>query len=252
MAIIKSFISAVSLYSKIPMPNLDYKEGEDRFSICFFPVIGLIILGLMELVAYLNTYFSLGSVSMAIIIALIPVIITGGIHLDGFMDVMDGVHSYAGREKRLEILEDPHIGAFCVIKLLEVAGLWMLFIIETKSRFYLLAGCGFVISRALSGIALVTFKPAKEGGMLYFTRSHSSSSCKIVLVMWAAVVYVICLCLYKIAAILPVVLSVASFFYYRYRSEKDFGGITGDIAGCFLVMTETAWLFGIFIMGLFI
>ena len=35
--------------------------------------------------------------------------------MDGFMDTMDAVHSYGDRTKKLEILKDPHLGAFAVI-----------------------------------------------------------------------------------------------------------------------------------------
>ena len=49
--------------------------------------------------------------------ALIPVWITGGIHLDGYADTCDALSSYGDREKKLEILKDPHCGAFAVIRL---------------------------------------------------------------------------------------------------------------------------------------
>ena len=45
----------------------------------------------------------------------IPLLVTGGFHLDGYMDTMDALHSYQKKEKKLEILKDPHIGAFSVI-----------------------------------------------------------------------------------------------------------------------------------------
>ena len=45
----------------------------------------------------------------------IILLVTGGIHMDGYMDTMDALHSYGSREKKLEILKDSHIGAFAVI-----------------------------------------------------------------------------------------------------------------------------------------
>ena len=45
----------------------------------------------------------------------IILLVTGGIHMDGYMDTMDALHSYGNREKKLEILKDSHIGAFAVI-----------------------------------------------------------------------------------------------------------------------------------------
>ena len=43
--------------------------------------------------------------------------VTGGFHIDGFMDTMDAFHSYKPREEKLAILKDSHIGAFAVIML---------------------------------------------------------------------------------------------------------------------------------------
>ena len=49
------------------------------------------------------------------ITAAIPLVITGGFHVDGFMDTMDALCSNQGRERKLEILKDPHTGAFACI-----------------------------------------------------------------------------------------------------------------------------------------
>ena len=35
--------------------------------------------------------------------------------MDGFLDTMDAIHSYGDRSRKLEILKDPHLGAFAVI-----------------------------------------------------------------------------------------------------------------------------------------
>ena len=45
----------------------------------------------------------------------LPVLLNGGIHMDGFLDVTDAKSSYGDREKKLEILKDPHTGAFAII-----------------------------------------------------------------------------------------------------------------------------------------
>ena len=56
--------------------------------------------------------------------SIIPILITGGFHIDGFMDTQDAINSYKPREKKLEILKDPHIGAFAVISLLAYSIFW--------------------------------------------------------------------------------------------------------------------------------
>ena len=46
---------------------------------------------------------------------LLPVLVTGGIHMDGFLDTTDALSSWQPREKKLEILKDSHAGAFAII-----------------------------------------------------------------------------------------------------------------------------------------
>lgn len=52
---------------------------------------------------------------LTILLVLIPIFITGGIHLDGFLDTQDALSSYQPMERRLEILKDSHAGAFAII-----------------------------------------------------------------------------------------------------------------------------------------
>lgn len=49
------------------------------------------------------------------VLILIPVLITGGIHLDGLLDTADALSSYKTKEEKLEILKDSHAGAFAII-----------------------------------------------------------------------------------------------------------------------------------------
>ena len=54
-------------------------------------------------------------VSCTMVLVIVPVVITGGIHVDGLLDTSDALSSWRDREKRLEILKDSHAGAFAVI-----------------------------------------------------------------------------------------------------------------------------------------
>ena len=46
---------------------------------------------------------------IALVLCVYPYVVTGAIHLDGFMDVVDAVRSCAGKERRREILKDSHV-----------------------------------------------------------------------------------------------------------------------------------------------
>ena len=115
---VKSLIIAFSMYSKIPMPHLNLEEKDMRYVMGFFPLVGL-VLGACQFIWYkLSVFLGVPNVSRALIFLVLPVIVTGGIHVDGYMDTSDAIHSYGDREKKLSILKDSHIGAFAVIRLL--------------------------------------------------------------------------------------------------------------------------------------
>ena len=114
MDLFGSFVIACSMYSRIPMPQVDWTENRMKYAMCFFPVIGAVIGGLLYLWIYL-TGDSTGSLFRAAVAVLIPIIITGGIHLDGLLDTADALSSYKSMEEKLEILKDSHTGAFAII-----------------------------------------------------------------------------------------------------------------------------------------
>ena len=97
----------------------------------------------------------------------LPIFITGGIHMDGFMDTVDALASHQPREKKLEILKDPHCGAFAVLYcgvylLLDFGLLCALFAAKMVTVCCLV----FVLSRALSALCALTMPSARKAGML--------------------------------------------------------------------------------------
>lgn len=80
-----------------------------------FPLVGVIEGCLLGLWLFIAAQFNLSVGIRFLWASAIPFLVTGGIHMDGFMDTMDAVHSYGDRTKKLEILKDPHLGAFAVI-----------------------------------------------------------------------------------------------------------------------------------------
>ena len=159
---------AFSIYSKIPVPQFEWKEEDMEYMMCFFPwiggVIGLFFFGW----AVLCEKFAVGNVCYALIGAAIPLMISGGFHVDGYMDTMDAFHSYQSREKKLEILKDSHIGAFAAIMLalyymIDIAAISE---IHTQKAVSALAAV-FFLARCFSGIAVMTLQPAKKEGLLY-------------------------------------------------------------------------------------
>lgn len=243
MIFLKSLASAFLMYSKIPMPRVEWRDENRRYALCFFPLVGAVIGGALLLWQWLCRWVGFVTLLNAAVCTAIPVLITGGIHLDGFCDVADAVSSHAERSKKLEILSDPRIGAFAAIKL----GVYLL--IQTalfsemaqfrSLRAEIVVAIGFVLSRALSGLAAVCFKNAKSGGSLWaFTEpAHKTVTLAVLGIITA-------LCAFAMIFVSPlcggaaVVASAISLIWYRLFAYKQFGGVTGDTAGWFLQICE--------------
>ena len=103
MKIIKGFVIAFSIYSKIPVPQFDWKEEDMQYHLCFFPLIGLIIGALEAGWFFLGNAVGISHLCKTLIAVAIPLLVTGGFHMDGFMDTMDAFHSYQDKEKKLAI-----------------------------------------------------------------------------------------------------------------------------------------------------
>lgn len=252
MQFIKSFFIAFSIYSKIPVPQFEWKEEDMKYMLCFFPWIGAVIGGCLYLWNRLCVRYAIGELCYVCVGVAIPLLITGGFHVDGFMDTMDAFHSYQPKEKKLEILKDAHIGAFAVIMLALYGLVYLGAFSEVRdvNLFRIVCG-GFFLSRALSGIGVVSFPSAKKDGLLFLFASQSNK--RIV----KGALYLQCLlCMVWMIAPMPlqgsilVTCALGVFGYYYYRCRKELGGITGDTAGYFVVLCEGAMMVAAAVMNI--
>lgn len=249
MHLLKSLAAALSMYSRIPVPAVEWKPENIRYVMCFFPAVGVIVGSLQFLAGWLLlTATDCGNLLFAAVLTGLPVLVTGGIHLDGFADVSDGLASWGDREKKLEIMQDSHMGAFAAIKLcclfLFTAAFWSEVPAGKDSLATLASGFWmYVLSRALSGISVVTFPPAKKDGLLRtFQDTAHKRRVRTVLLIWTAV----CaagMCLWDPVRGCGMLAAAGLVFCYYFRiSKKQFGGTTGDLAGYFLELCELAML----------
>ena len=160
-----SFKIAFSMYSKIPMPKSEWTKENMRYIMCFFPLIGVIIGGLTWLWGYFGKVLVSSHVFYAAVLVLIPVAVSGGIHLDGLLDTSDALHSYQPRERKLEILKDSHAGAFAIITAVVYFLLYLGVYSEITLKSLPVVCIGFVLSRALGGFSIAAFPMAKNTGL---------------------------------------------------------------------------------------
>ena len=152
MIVLQTIAVAFAMFSAIPVPQFDWNEKNMRYAMCAFPLIGAVIGAAWCVCGVLP----LPGLAKAAGFALIPVWITGGIHLDGYADTCDALSSYGDREKKLEILKDPHCGAFAVIRLCSyfLAYFALCTCVSFTPRVGVLWVLALVLERALSGLAV--------------------------------------------------------------------------------------------------
>ena len=130
------------------------------------------------------------SLFFVIFLILIPVFITGGIHLDGFLDTQDALSSWQTKERRLEILKDSHAGAFaiisCTVYFLMYIGVYSCLSVRSME----VIAYSFMLSRTLSGLSVVTFPQARKKGMVAdFSESASTRITRMVLGIYLIVLF---------------------------------------------------------------
>ena len=254
--IIKSILIAFSMYSRIPVPQFKWEEEEYSHAISFLPLVGIVI-GAAEIGAWrLCCLFSVPVFVTALIMCLLPIVLTGGFHLDGYMDVCDALSSYSGRERSLEIMKDPHIGAFAVIgfarfSILFVAAAFMLaWEGEGKPKFagiYQFALL-FVFVRALCGVLSLCLPKAKSDGMLSREAGMTTGADFMFLTFLASVSGLLTIYINVTAGVLTFAAILVFCFYYSYLCKKKFGGVTGDTAGMFIARGE---LIGLLVLAIY-
>ncbi len=253
MAVLKSLCLAFSMYSRIPMPRVDWEEKNMRYVLCFFPWVGLVVGGGMYGLWLLRTWLGVFIPFPVFVLTgtVLPVLITGGIHMDGFMDTMDALCSNQGRERKLEILKDPHTGAFaCIFLVCEMTLYGAALYLLMEERQVLFLGIGFFLSRTLSAFALLTVTNARGSGMAStFSRGARKKTVLAVLMLWLFLAAGTAYFLYGMYGILCVALSLLVFFYYEWMAYRRFGGLTGDLAGWFVVVYELVFVWMSGIMG---
>lgn len=246
-----SLIVAFAMYSKIPVPAADWSKENMKYALCFFPWIGAVI-GTVEYGWFmLAESLRLESVLRAAVMTLIPILITGGIHLDGFLDTMDALSSWKEKEERIAILKDPHAGAFAIISGCVYFTAYI-GIASQVSRTVLPVFClGFLVSRSFSGLSIMYLKNANpKGSAAAFGSGAEKKTVTAALAITLLAAYIGMLCVNRLAGVFGILFSAAVVVFYYFKSKKYFGGVTGDLAGYFLCLCELAVMTGTIIAGI--
>ena len=246
----RALLIAFSTYSALPMPQREWRSEDMAKVLCFLPLVGLIPGALLPLWFLLGQKLAFSRMLTACVAAVLPVLLTGGIHLDGFCDTMDALSSHLPPEKKRAILHDPRAGAFAVIAcgcyLLLYAGL--LSEIATLRQAVML-GVGFVLSRSVCSLLVARLRRYDDSGMLAAVsismdkRAVTAAAGCGILLSSAALFW-----LDWPTALLALAAVAALGLYFRHMVYAEFNGMSGDLAG-WLVQTLELLLAAAIVIG---
>ena len=275
-----AFFMAWGMFLSLPCPFPKWDEAaRSRMLVCF-PFIGAVVGGLWALFAWLLELISCPAPLTAVVLAALPFILTGFIHLDGFSDVSDAILSRRDPETRRRILKDPHIGAFGVIALVllilaqfavflsikkpDAAAISSLalgitpdmlseqlsrpveyslqngIVPSQKAAFLVSLGLIPVVSRACAALAVLNMKPM--AGSQYAAmdgESTKKSGHSVFLAVLLVLSVLIPALLFSLSGLAPFA-AAAAYPICALPAAKNLGGISGDVSGFALTLSELA------------
>lgn len=239
-------VLSLQFLTRLPVPvEAPWNAFTSRWAARVYPLTGIIIGLLPALTVWME--FPVPPAAHAFMIVTFFVWISGGLHLDGWMDTFDAVGANVSLEKKWEIMKDPHVGSFGILSVIFLLG-WKTFIIYEL----LVLGVSpwiFVIVPALGRFTavflLAAVRSAKPHGLARSWQQHISKKDLI-----TAFLPVLIILIWTVDPMLTgVTVSMGIFlFFCRLWIIRNFHGVSGDLAGASIEGGElwgliTAWIF---------
>jgi adenosylcobinamide-GDP ribazoletransferase len=246
---IKELIIVLTFLTRIPLKiNFTYGAEEMGKTSRYFPLAGLIIGLLVAAAVYL---FSFINGQLAAVLGLLTgIILTGGLHLDGFMDTADGIFSARDRERMLEIMKDSRVGAHgvtaCVILLLLKFVLYGM--LEGSDNIFWIIPIAFIFSRWAMAYAILFYPGARKEGLAHIFITHKRISDFPIATLLTILPVVI---FQNWLTLLPMIISFALVWWYLKSMQRILGGLTGDIYGSLAELSEVFFILSFMVVEYF-
>ena len=229
-----AFLMCQSMFCSIPAPQIWDEKAKDKM-LLFLPIVGLEIGAIWAALAWLCRFLQLPALVTGLILCAYPYIVTGFIHLDGYMDVTDAVKSWRSLERRREILKDSHVGSFAVIgTVLLLIAQFALFASAPEAANDLVLIFVPAVSRCCSSLAVTGLKPMSTSQ--YAEQKKPKSHIVVLMVMLCAFVAAGFLLCGKYGFALAGCL--IGYGLALRRGYKSLEGMNGDISGFALTIGE--------------
>ena len=245
----KTLQIAISFLTTLP-PKYKGEWDEKAFSqaTIFYPLVGLFIGVVVAAVLWLFSHaYPLFAAFAGLLTA---ILLTGGLHLDGYMDMCDGILASRGPERAMEIMKDSRVGSFAVIGVvLLLLGKFTLYVWLLDTEFLISAIlAAFAFSRFMMLYAIVSYPSARKTGLGYTVQQYVSKPA----LLWSLLLIVVLLVASRALLLIPAL--ILSFFIMVVISGKIslyLGGLTGDIYGAVAEIGEFVFLVSLLLCSSF-
>ncbi|MBR4749411.1 MAG: adenosylcobinamide-GDP ribazoletransferase [Abditibacteriota bacterium] len=239
---VRSMVTALSVWTRLPVPQLAWKPENLSRSLCWMPLAGAVLGVIVIVIASLTARVYLPDCARGALIAAAYVLVTGGIHLDGFCDVTDALAACRDREERMRILKDPRLGAFAVIGLVCMLVFMAGVMGGLNQKGLYVCAIGFVLSRCFAAAALLRLPLMRDEGMAAaFQKTADTRYVRRCLIVIAVLCYAALAYISIPEAALCLLLSAGILKGFRRMTEKEFGGINGDTLGWLITVSEAVF-----------
>jgi len=235
----KHFLLALQFLTVLPVKlKVSITRKDLGKSLLYFPVIGLLI-GLILAATAILTGFLPQAVVVSLVIA-VSIIITGGIHLDGFADTCDAFYGNRQKARILEIMRDSRIGV------MGVAGIVSLLLIKfsVMANMAQYALFSVLIMMAVYGrwaqvMACYIADYAREEGKAEYFVKYARPREFIAATLITAGVFLL---LAGLKGIFLFIFALLPVFLFINHSKRKIGGVTGDTIGATSEIAEVTIL----------
>lgn len=238
MKIIKAFFMCLGMFSALPCPYRPWDEDARPLMTACLPLVGAVLGALWYALSALGRML-LPDMLSAALTASLPFLLTGFMHLDGFMDASDALLSWRPLEQRQKILKDVHCGSFSVVAVVLLCTGMFAAAADASAKDLRTLIFLPTASRCLSAFCVTAFKPIGHSEYAAFDRSMATPAAASVMLM---VTLLTCGLWLGSAAVLAVYATVIGYIAAMAWAIHTLKGVSGDLAGYALCIGELCGL----------
>lgn len=232
------FMMSWGMFLAIPCPCRIWDEKARPHMVACLPLTGGVVGLVWAAMAWLLQRLGCPAPLRAVLLAAAPWLVTGFLHLDGYMDVCDALLSRRDLAMRQKILKDSHCGAFAVICMVLLAAVQCALFAGAPWLRLLPLGAIPVASRACASVAVQRLRPMGTSQYAAMQRGTGLQLVFPLVCLLAACVVPPVLC--GAAGLAPLAAAAAGYCLAVWRGFRQLDGMSGDISGFGLTLGELA------------